>query len=360
MVEEVPDILPPLVEDLEGPAASESQAMPQATEEQPSQIELAPLEGRKEPHMQFRRVRHGRPVTDLSKYLSNDFIKIQIQSHLDTLRNRNAYEDIVNLERLKLDKADFFGPKPLHRRVMANTLLKQFRPCGSEAPFPVPESPLPEIARHASHVEERDLSAVPSLLQDISSESLQRSSTMITEAPTGLLEDAQHTLQPIEEHEVPAPAALQPPSPPADDMQPPAKKQVPKITKHVRKGQDADTEGTAQPTRHSDAIQQASSEAPGTDTSKEVLLGPDGEELYEQNLVELEVLARMVFDYLATHQEAFFNNLLPRDPTNRDAAQLYDLLLEMYKDGKLRLLQERVFGPLKVSMAQAVEHWSTD
>ncbi|XP_050739170.1 uncharacterized protein LOC127009846 isoform X1 [Eriocheir sinensis] len=88
VVEEVPDILPPLVEDLEAPAASESQAMPQATEEQPSQIELAPLEGRKEPHMQFRRVRHGRPVIDLSKYLSNDFIKIQIQSHLDTLRNR--------------------------------------------------------------------------------------------------------------------------------------------------------------------------------------------------------------------------------------------------------------------------------
>lgn len=58
-----------------------------------------------------------------------------------------------------------------------------------------------------------------------------------------------------------------------------------------------------------------------------MLPGPNGEELYDQSLAEPEVMARMVFEHLAAHQEAFFNNLLPQDPTDRDAAQLYELLL---------------------------------
>lgn len=63
--------------------------------------------------------------------------------------------------------------------------------------------------------------------------------------------------------------------------------------------------------------------------------GLEGEELnlshlYEQSFAEPEALSRMVLDYLAAHQEAFFNNLLPQDPADRDAGHLFDLLLSKY------------------------------
>lgn len=51
---------------------------------------------------------------------------------------QHSYEEIINLEneKEKLRKANFFSPMPVHRRILADALLKLFAPCDSEADFP--------------------------------------------------------------------------------------------------------------------------------------------------------------------------------------------------------------------------------
>ena len=51
-------------------------------------------------------------------------------------------EDIADLRKLQLWRKDFFPTTPLHRRVMAEALLKLFRPCEGEATFAEPRTPL--------------------------------------------------------------------------------------------------------------------------------------------------------------------------------------------------------------------------
>ncbi|XP_045116199.1 uncharacterized protein LOC123507425 isoform X2 [Portunus trituberculatus] len=345
----------------EQPISVEEPALPPAIQpedlgrseesDQPSQIELGSVE-EQERRIPHARVRHARPLMDAVCVLSKDAMKNQMKDYSDIMRTLTATEDVAVPGKVQHEKKDFFRTTPLHRGVIADVLLKYFRPCEGEATFAEPTLSLlgatEEFVREASRSEVKDLSSVLSIHQDTVESS--RSRTLL-EASSELFEEQPSQLQPIEELQSPQLVSeLQSPVPPPSPREGPAAatERRPSPTKKSKRPSATREPKKPSATKEPERGQEMS---PTEQLEQQAVFSEErSEESSKDSTIMKEGLTKIILEALEHNPTMFLHDLLHEDAGEREATEVFSHLLTMYQKFLVDLHQETTYGPISVSL----------